>query len=594
VANERPVTGSCERCARGHDLLIPEPGSGDLDFQRIVARFGWCAGCDRVVGRTCCWDVSAGLCPDCAALRAAQEPSLTDAVLTRNALFGLSAATESLNSLGRRLRRLPVTDEERARNGWEDAWLEAGVLIVRADSAADTAHGRGAAASVTPSDEQWLTDQLATRGAAWDKHDRAVADRLERVGLRIHALGALALPVATPAAPPPERQLVPVPVTRTLSPVTHLPVREPASVGARAPARTPSGVPAPPAVAPRPPARRPSSTQPDGRIRRDAAVARQVAIPPAAPPQPSPSPRSRPAQPVPPAQRVVVVQRAVPVRPAEPPHRASAPQPGRPVLPRPVARPQPAPRPSAASSGGPWAVALLVALLTVIGAVVVVMAAIDRLGGAAEPSSGAVAGAPSPRDSGANAGTSPSPSADATAAAAPGATAAVVTFDLEPLGRLSAEAAGIARVVGAPEVAAVPTPTDRSLRLAAPGSGACLVGVPGEAARSLAIDLRAGTRPEGSLRVTPTDRPEQGVAIDLALIAGLEPETWYGVRLDWADDGAITLEVREHDGGRSVHRGRLTAATDATEFPGSGAVCLETLRVSEATAMHIDNARVGS
>ena len=610
MPNERPVTGSCERCARGHDLLIPEPGSGDLDFPRIGARFSWCAGCARVVGRTCCWDSSAGLCADCAALRAVPQRSLSDAVLARNALSGLTAATESMDALEERLHRLPVTDESEARNGWEDAWLEAGVVIVRAESAAEIASARGAAASVTPANTHWLTDELATLGAAWEDRRRAAADGLERTGLRIRSLGALTLPAAAPAASPAERQMVAVPVNRTLSPVTHLPVRETALVGARpsAPPRPEPRAAAHPSATPRPPARARPGGRPVAPARPDAAV-EQAPGPPAA--RRLARPPGLASVPPPPAEPVVLDDRhrsRRPVRPAEPPPRGRVarpvgavpsrpPRPARGAPPRPVAaaaRPTPAPavRPSTMPRSGRAAVVLTVALLALIGAVVAALSIADRLGGAVEPSPRAVAPVASPQGSEAGGG-APSPSADATTTGAPsGETAAAVTFDAERIGPLAADAAGIARVLGLPEVAAFPTSFDRSLLLASPGSGACLVGVAGEPARSLAIDLRTGSRTQGTLRITPTDRPHEVVVLEPGAI-GLEPETWYSVQVAWVN-GTVNLEVRERDDGRAVHRGTLAPATGDAQPPGSGALCLEALGVSEATVMHIDNGRVGS
>jgi hypothetical protein len=146
--------------------------------------------------------------------------------------------------------------------------------------------------------------------------------------------------------------------------------------------------------------------------------------------------------------------------------------------------------------------------------------------------------------------------------------------------------------VGAPEVAAMPTSFDRSLLLAVEGAGACLVGVPGEPTRSLAIDLHTGTRVGGTLRVTPTDRPDETAALVLSRIAGLAPNTWYSIQLGWTGSDAISFDIRERDGGRAVQRGALTADTGGDI--GSGSVCITALGVSDATAMHVDNVVVGS
>lgn len=583
VENERPVTGSCERCARGHDLHIPEPGSGDLKFQRIGALFSWCAGCGRVVGQVCCWEGSAGLCSDCAALRAAGL--LTDASLARSALSGLSAATASMAAVDGRLRRMRVTGKNLLVNAWEDAWLDAGILNARVESA-DAAARRSAAATATPDDAHRLTLQLAALGATWDARNRAVADRLERVGLRIRGLGALTPPAAASGRVPPERELVPVRVGTTISPVTRLPVRQPASVGVRRPE------PARPTAPARRTAPATLPAQPQEAPARQLGPARQ----------PRPAQRVVPAQVVATERRTAPLQPVAPLQPAAPPQRAQPPPPVRPAPPGPVPPTRPVLAPDVAPQPGlqPWtartssrrAIMLMVALL---GATVVVAAVADRLGGAGDSSPSPISGVPSPAESGSGARTGTFPSATATTASAvPSASSTPVTFDFERLGPLTAEAAGIARVLGAPEVAALPTPFDRSLLLGNAGSGACLDGVPGEPARSLAIDLRTGPQISGILLVTPTDQPGLGAALDLAQIPSLDPATWYRVELAWAGDGEINLEIRERDGGGAVHRTQLLAGPDGLDRSGLGSLCVEALRISGATAMYIDNARVGS
>ena len=136
---------------------------------------------------------------------------MTDVVLTRTALSGLSAATETMDGLERELLRLRVNDEEEGRSAWEDAWLETGIAIVRADSAVRTARSRGDESSLAPDDARWMRQQLGALGDRWEERYRAVADRLEGVGLRLHALGTLALPAAPPADPPPDRHRETIP-----------------------------------------------------------------------------------------------------------------------------------------------------------------------------------------------------------------------------------------------------------------------------------------------------------------------------------------------------------------------------------------------
>ena len=184
MIGERPVTGSCERCRQDHDLLIPEPGLGDLHLERIAERFGWCAGCDRLVGRRCCWVGDAALCAECSADVSTPGSSLTDASLTRDAFNAIAAAATSLAAAEARLGELPVHDEDRARNAWEDAWLEVGALTVRAECAASVVRRLEAGQPDGPH------DRLAVLGAEWTVRSHAMTGCLRRVGLRIRARAA--------------------------------------------------------------------------------------------------------------------------------------------------------------------------------------------------------------------------------------------------------------------------------------------------------------------------------------------------------------------------------------------------------------------
>ena len=400
AASERPVTGSCERCGRGHDLLIPEPGSGNLDFARIGARFRWCAGCGRTVGRACCWERGAGLCPDCAALRFAEDPSLTDVVLTRTALSGLLAATDAMKALVGQLPGQGVADEGRARGAWEDAWLEAGIGIVRAEGATRTARRRGMAASVTRDDRRWLNDQLESHGASWDGRQRAVADALERVGLRLRALAARARAADAPTVPSPEPALVPVPMSDAEPAAARLDAREAAPVDVRPPARPgprdrepqtemePAPHPGPAAVAPWPPSKAAARAELDilgppvaGGGRRSLGARLE----------PAPRlPRSARAAVAPDWEGRPVLARSTSARPA-PAWPPLAPT-------RPPATPRWAPeaptRPSAGRERavGPQAVIVILVLLAFIGLVVTAAVVVQLFGVAAASAPAAVSG----------------------------------------------------------------------------------------------------------------------------------------------------------------------------------------------------------
>ena len=173
----------------------------------------------------------------------------------------------------------------------------------------------------------------------------------------------------------------------------------------------------------------------------------------------------------------------------------------------------------------------------------------------------------------------------------PPASATSVTFDIEPIGPLRPGAAGLSRVLGAPEVSALPTPFDRSLRLGAPGDGLCVTGPPGgRPAAAVTFDLHAGAHPAADLRLFLADRPDQGATLELAEIPGLGPDAWYRVRVAWGKRGAIHLDIRARSGGEAIHRAELKPSS-APDRGRTGSVCVEAARVSDATAVHVDNVR---
>jgi hypothetical protein len=505
-------------------LLIAEPGSGDLHLDRVGALFAWCAGCNRLVGRSCCWVAGADVCADCAVAVAEPNSELTDAALGDAALSAIATATRSLAETEGTLRRVSLRDAEGARNAWEDAWLEAGALTARADSAARVVRRRAAPTPDAP------IDRLAALGTGWLAGRRAMDDRLQRVGLRIRALDDVAAPPDT------------------------LPT-EGRSSGAPAPHASGGGV---TALAPsRTPVRTERRAAPPSGSLQPVAIRRAEAGMPAVKAMDEATPASAAAVAVPDEAT------AAPEIPTEA-HRA-----GRPRL-----------------------VVVTVAALALFAASVAV-ATVERERGSVQSgpgpaSEGAVSG-------GADGDVGPRPSASVQPASTGGAANASVeslTFDAEPLGRITADADGVARVLGSPEVAAVPTSFDRSLRLDRAGDGACLAGPAGSGPlRALAVNVLTPAPAGVEVLIVPMDRPDRGVRLALGEIPGLGPDAWYRVRVAWAEDGAIRLVVLPADGGPALHRSDLEPSP-GPDRGGAGSACIEATAATEAASVHLDRVRV--
>jgi hypothetical protein len=188
----------------------------------------------------------------------------------------------------------------------------------------------------------------------------------------------------------------------------------------------------------------------------------------------------------------------------------------------------------------------------------------------------------------------PASVAPASSAIPPPLSARVVRFDLEPLGPLPSDAEGVALVLGAPEVAALPTSFDRSLRLAAAGDGVCLAGPPGgSAARALTVDVLVGARLATDIVITPAQRVEETVTVAFDEFPGLAPGAWYRLHLAWDESGAISLEVTERDGAGAVHRAALQPSAPP-DRSAAGSICIEAGHATEEAAVHLDNIRVGA
>jgi hypothetical protein len=562
---ERPVTGSCERCRRAYDLLIPEPGLGDLHLERITARFGWCAGCDRLVGQRCCWVGDADLCADCAAAVSTPGASVTKVSLTGSALHAIAAAASSLAGAEARLGELPVRDVDRARSAWEDAWLEAGALTVRAESAARLVRRRAGSGS-------GASGRFAALATTWKARSRAMDDRLRDVGRRIRAPSAVdAARTGASNRGPAE---VPSPPAAARGGVTTL-----------AKPRTESGRDR--VVGTTPPSRKPSANRsaqvtplraPSSGLTAPGASAAAVSVP------------ARVAGVAPTGKPMPEAGQVSPSEPLQEPELVPVPM-ATPAISMPGVETDPESPTATAGQRRRRIAGATAVVLALIGAGVVV-ATIQRqpagLGTGAGPSAESVVGDSPSRGA---ADEPPTPAEPGNSAIPPSLSAPAVGFDLEPLGPLPADAEGVALVLGAPEVAALPTSFDRSLRLEAAGDGVCLAGPPGgSTARSIAFDVLVGGLGT-DLVLTPTHLVDETVTVAFDEISGLARGAWYRLRVAWDEDGAISLEVTERHGDETVQRAALQPS-GPPDRAATGSICIEADRVPESAALHLDNVRV--
>jgi hypothetical protein len=139
-----PVTGRlvsrfCNRCGRRFELPGPEPG--ELGLERIGAVFRSCSACSRFVGIACCWDDKARLCVDDSAKRARRFVNRLGArdtptqPATRRALAQLASAVLRLHRFGKD----PMLNGQLSLPDWEDAWWEAGWLVLTVECRGDEA-----------------------------------------------------------------------------------------------------------------------------------------------------------------------------------------------------------------------------------------------------------------------------------------------------------------------------------------------------------------------------------------------------------------------------------------------------------------------
>lgn len=127
-----------------------------------------------------------------------------------------------------------------------------------------------------------------------------------------------------------------------------------------------------------------------------------------------------------------------------------------------------------------------------------------------------------------------SPSAKASRASrarsSPAVLSRAVTFDLLPLGPLTASAAPtpISRIIGAPEVAPVPTAFDRSLQLGT-GSGICLSDPAVTARRRVEFSLRGDGAVSGRIELGLGEG--SAVALDLAGLDASGQDEWHALSI---------------------------------------------------------------
>lgn len=573
--NAQPVTGSCEQCGRRYALPIPVPGSGDLKLQRVAEVFGWCVECDQLVGRTCCWGPGPS-CAQCAQARSASG----DAGSAFAALGATRAAVRHVDGMAAEFSAVEdaVATSGGAEAGavidtWEDIWLAAGLLKTRLD---DSRHAAASWLRAIPPDEVErvveLEEELDVLATSLDARWRSLTEGIAGAGRRFATLlpkddqqhvprGAAGADRAASAP-----GLAPIPVA-AVAVAVPVPVRPPERVTIPIPANvlTPSPAPRTPGITPRPTSEPAVTVSPSST---DSATLGR----------PSPRPTVRP--------------RSLPARP--PPDSSG---PGLRVAPiEPRARPEPANTGSAPRGKGLAAMALIVIVATavigsVLAAIIGPLGRDPRVGDSpsevpaadsdtrATPSMRSLAAEASPRQS--PSGTS-IPSSN------------VVTVDLHPIGSLDPEELPTTRIIGSPEVAAFPTPFDRSVRLRGEAAGLCigLASSSREGPSSIAFDIHLGEAGAGGRLVfaLPQGGQVTGLRLDLVTLEQLDREAWYRLTVT-AVGTAGRLEVtRVGDAGPVLE---ADLAGDATINPTpADEVCISASLSASEASLFVDNLSV--
>lgn len=436
-------------------------------------------------------------------------------------------------------------DANAAGSAWEDAWLSAGALRTRAEGARDAAITQ--LREIPPSEvermlelEQDLAAVVASHDARW----QTIVDGIAEAGRRVAANGA--------HEPPPER------------PVSAIAVS---------------------AVAPAPPPHAPAAgggvvPVPVGAPDRAIAVVAAVAAPPPVKAVTSRSPQHR-------------TERQQPISPAATIHPAS-------TAAEPIARARPElpAKPTARRRRTAIVAAMLVSFVVVGGSVLV--RAIGQLRTDAEMATNRDAGLPavvggvtSPSASRAVQEPSSSPASPTETGAVP---AVSLDFDMHRIGSLDVDELPISRLVGTPEVAAFPSPFDRSLRLTGPAAGVCLER-PGTVSpvASMAFDLHLGEAGSaGSLTVAGLSAagagPASGLTIDLAAFGELDRDAWYRVIVSSTGaSGRVTVRTLDDD--RHVLDAELVG--DEALAPTSRVeACLSSSALPTDASVFVDNLRL--
>jgi hypothetical protein len=172
-ARERHIIGRCQRCGAQHDIELPSRGSRDVAFRPVTELFRFCLGCERYVGRSCCWQPDAVTCADCATRSALTLKTLTSDAWLAGALPAVSQMQSALHQLEQMADSLAAGGPTNPPTGagWISSWTSAGLLDARIRSARDhiakrtwnaPADSTAAAADV----DSKIQDLLASRDAA--------------------------------------------------------------------------------------------------------------------------------------------------------------------------------------------------------------------------------------------------------------------------------------------------------------------------------------------------------------------------------------------------------------------------------------------
>ena len=172
----------------------------------------------------------------------------------------------------------------------------------------------------------------------------------------------------------------------------------------------------------------------------------------------------------------------------------------------------------------------------------------------------------------------------------------VVTVDLHPIGALDPQELPITRIIGSPEVAAFPTPFDRSLRLTGGAAGLCigLASSSPERPSSIAFDIQLGEAGAGGRLVFALPATEggqvSGLALDLARLEQLDREAWYRLTVT-AEGTAGRLEVSQVENAGPVLEADLAGDATIDPTPDDEACVSASLSASDASVF-VDNLSV--